>query len=345
MAAWWKPTADGYFQHVPKAAILEAVGAFAPSNVTRLAKLKKGDIASEAERLADGTGWMPAVFLDDHHRAGGRAGGGGRSGCAGRCHRGGGRARAGRVRQCTAPARSAGFLSEPGAAVAAPGFNVEIKIARCRLRPGGNGRTCKCIARGTAIGALARQVSMAPAAMGGACGATPRLAAAGCTKACRPRRWRFRSTTSRRTGHEHAARPRLWSFHATPQHVAASGDKGRSRFVVEGWPCPRQGTGRCSRHAGSRVGHFSIRDRAAPASLSCCESWRWRGCGLHGRNLAAKTISPALRAFLAGQILFASRFSTSFRPQAVRPAHPRRPDHNKDAMGATLFNRKEKHHG
>ena len=99
MAAWWKPTADGYFQHVPKAAILEAVGAFAPSSVTRLAKLKKGDIASEAERLADGTGWMPAVFLDDHHRAGGRAGGGGRSGCAGRCHRGGGRARAGRVRQ------------------------------------------------------------------------------------------------------------------------------------------------------------------------------------------------------------------------------------------------------
>ena len=62
MAAWWQPTADGYFQHVPKAAILEAVGAFAPSHVTRLAKLKKGDIASEAERLADGTGWMPAIF-------------------------------------------------------------------------------------------------------------------------------------------------------------------------------------------------------------------------------------------------------------------------------------------
>lgn len=62
MAAWWKPTANGYFQHVPKAAILEAVGAFAPSHVTRLAKLKKGDISSEAERLADGSGWMPAVF-------------------------------------------------------------------------------------------------------------------------------------------------------------------------------------------------------------------------------------------------------------------------------------------
>ncbi|CUJ75269.1 TPA: ParB/RepB/Spo0J family partition protein [Pseudomonas aeruginosa] len=62
MAAWWKPTADGYFQHVPKAAILEAVEQYAPVHVTRLAKLKKGDIASEAERLADGTGWMPAIF-------------------------------------------------------------------------------------------------------------------------------------------------------------------------------------------------------------------------------------------------------------------------------------------
>jgi hypothetical protein len=62
MAAWWKPTAEGYFKHVPKAAILEAVGEFAPDHVTRLAKLKKADIASEAERLADGTGWMPAIF-------------------------------------------------------------------------------------------------------------------------------------------------------------------------------------------------------------------------------------------------------------------------------------------
>ena len=38
------------------------MGEFAPGHVTRLAKLKKGDIASEAERLADGTGWMPAIF-------------------------------------------------------------------------------------------------------------------------------------------------------------------------------------------------------------------------------------------------------------------------------------------
>ena len=62
MAAWWKPTAEGYFKHVSKAVILDAVGAFAPESVTRLAKLKKADIAGEAERLADGTGWMPAIF-------------------------------------------------------------------------------------------------------------------------------------------------------------------------------------------------------------------------------------------------------------------------------------------
>ncbi|MFU6862621.1 ParB N-terminal domain-containing protein [Pseudomonas paraeruginosa] len=62
IAAWWKPTNEGYFRHVPKAAILEAVGEFAPAHVNRLAKLKKVDSASEAERLADGTGWMPAIF-------------------------------------------------------------------------------------------------------------------------------------------------------------------------------------------------------------------------------------------------------------------------------------------
>ncbi|WP_315531881.1 MULTISPECIES: ParB N-terminal domain-containing protein [Comamonadaceae] len=62
MAAWWKPTAEGYFKHVSKAVILDAVGDYAPDSVHRLGKLKKADIASEAERLADGTGWMPAIF-------------------------------------------------------------------------------------------------------------------------------------------------------------------------------------------------------------------------------------------------------------------------------------------
>ena len=67
MAAWWKPTAEGYFLHVSKAVILAAVEQFAPLHVTRLSKLKKADIASEAERLAEGTGWMPTVFETERH--------------------------------------------------------------------------------------------------------------------------------------------------------------------------------------------------------------------------------------------------------------------------------------
>ena len=47
---------------MPKAVILEAARQFAPAHITRLSKLKKADLASEAERLAAGTGWMPAVF-------------------------------------------------------------------------------------------------------------------------------------------------------------------------------------------------------------------------------------------------------------------------------------------
>lgn len=62
MTAWWKPTADSYFQHVPKVAILDAVAQFAPNEVQRLSKLKKAEIAQEAERLAEGSCWMPAVF-------------------------------------------------------------------------------------------------------------------------------------------------------------------------------------------------------------------------------------------------------------------------------------------
>ena len=62
MHDWWTPTAAGYFEHVSKAKALEAVQTFAPEQVNRLGKLKKAEIASEAERLAVGTGWLPAMF-------------------------------------------------------------------------------------------------------------------------------------------------------------------------------------------------------------------------------------------------------------------------------------------
>src|SRR5256885_30110 len=77
MAAWWQPTAEGYFKHVPKAAVLQAVGEFAPESVNRLAKLKKADIAREAERLVNGRGWMPVIFkVDGVPEQGSRAGAG-----------------------------------------------------------------------------------------------------------------------------------------------------------------------------------------------------------------------------------------------------------------------------
>jgi ParB family transcriptional regulator, chromosome partitioning protein len=63
MQAWWTPSAAGYFDHVSKAKALEGVQAFAPGEVTRLGKLKKAEIASEAERLVAGTGWLPAMFF------------------------------------------------------------------------------------------------------------------------------------------------------------------------------------------------------------------------------------------------------------------------------------------
>ena len=59
---WWTPTAAGYFDHVSKAKALEAVQVFAPGEVQRLAKLKKPQIASEAERLAAGSGWLPQML-------------------------------------------------------------------------------------------------------------------------------------------------------------------------------------------------------------------------------------------------------------------------------------------
>jgi ParB family chromosome partitioning protein len=62
MHDWWTPTAAGYFEHVSKAKTLEAVQVFAPEQVNRLAKLKKAEMASEAERLAAGTGWLPVMF-------------------------------------------------------------------------------------------------------------------------------------------------------------------------------------------------------------------------------------------------------------------------------------------
>ncbi len=62
MHAWWVPTAEGYFAHVSKAKAIEAVQVFAPEHAGRLLKLKKNELASEAERLAVGTDWLPTML-------------------------------------------------------------------------------------------------------------------------------------------------------------------------------------------------------------------------------------------------------------------------------------------
>ncbi len=58
--AGWKPTAENYLNRVPKARILEAVTeAKGDAAAELIDHLKKSDMAEQAERLLDGTGWLP----------------------------------------------------------------------------------------------------------------------------------------------------------------------------------------------------------------------------------------------------------------------------------------------
>ncbi|MBB3773521.1 ParB family chromosome partitioning protein [Angulomicrobium tetraedrale] len=59
-AAGWKPTVDNFLGRVTKARILLAVSeAKGPRAAERIAHLKKGDMAREAEALLADTGWLP----------------------------------------------------------------------------------------------------------------------------------------------------------------------------------------------------------------------------------------------------------------------------------------------
>jgi ParB family chromosome partitioning protein len=57
--AGWEPTADTYLTRVPKVRILEAVR---EAKAQLLDHLKKGEMATEAERLLKGSGWLPEVL-------------------------------------------------------------------------------------------------------------------------------------------------------------------------------------------------------------------------------------------------------------------------------------------
>jgi ParB family chromosome partitioning protein len=61
--AGWEPTVDGYLNRVPKARILETVReAKGEGTAQLLDHLKKGEMATEAERLLKGSGWLPEVL-------------------------------------------------------------------------------------------------------------------------------------------------------------------------------------------------------------------------------------------------------------------------------------------
>jgi ParB family chromosome partitioning protein len=78
--AGWEPTVDGYLNRVPKARIVEAVReAKGEGTAQLLDHLKKGEMATEAERLLKNTGWLPEVLrradqvaLDGEDRAEGQ---------------------------------------------------------------------------------------------------------------------------------------------------------------------------------------------------------------------------------------------------------------------------------
>ena len=98
---------------------------------------------------------------------------------------------------------------------------LKAKTPHRRLRTGGDGatqgRSCAKSTKPASVAAhRAANDSTEPRRNGRAGVATPRLAAAGCTKACRPRRWRFVVCTSRKTVHRHAAQPRFYGA-STPR--------------------------------------------------------------------------------------------------------------------------------
>jgi ParB family chromosome partitioning protein len=73
-AAGWRPTVDNYLGRVPKARILEAVReAKGEQSAQLIDHLKKADMAKEAERLLEDTGWLPEplrTFDPDAREAG-----------------------------------------------------------------------------------------------------------------------------------------------------------------------------------------------------------------------------------------------------------------------------------
>ncbi len=63
MKSWFTPDAENYFSRVSKPQILAYIQeAKGQPPAAAWEKLKKGDLAKEAERQIIGTGWLPALL-------------------------------------------------------------------------------------------------------------------------------------------------------------------------------------------------------------------------------------------------------------------------------------------
>ncbi len=91
---------------------------------------------------------------------------------------------------------------------------------------------------------------------------------------------------------------------------------------------------------GCRAGHVSFRIGVVrpKASLCCCESWRGRGCASGFMAATVRRKQFPLRCAHSSRDKFFSPPGSPLRCDRKRcsPPVPRRPDHNKDAMGANL---------
>ena len=164
------------------------------------------------------------------------------------------------------------------------------------------------------------------------------LAAAGCANACRPQRWRFSPITSRRTVHGHPARHR-YGASTHPSRPAPQGAAGAFSPVIGVLTWPASGGEPVQPPCGDAEPALSPFGAVRPkASLSRCESWRWRGCASGFMAATVRRKQFPLRCAHSSRDKFFSPPGSPLRCDRKRcsPPVPRRPDHNKDAMGANL---------
>ena len=186
-------------------------------------------------------------------------------------------------------------------------------------------------------------LKVAPRRNGRACGTTPRLAAAGCTKACRPRRWRFVACTSRRTVHRHAARP--CNRTSTPRLKQGATCYVRDAFTLSlGVVLARaraQAGEAVTRGAESAMFPFG----AGRPKASCL--FVNPGGGRASMAATSQRKQFPLRCAHSSRDKFFSLPGAPLRCARKRCSQPvpRRSDHNRTRWARTLFNRKEIHHG